>query len=316
MDPVEREPWWHERRAFVLSRPSAEGMRRLARVVSRGSTPLRVRRLGGGLSTATNVVTLRTPRGRTVDVIVKRFPPGREAVATNEWKQLGFAERIAVPTPEPIAFDRRGDWFGATAIVMSKLPGRPDVAPKDTARWLAEFAEVQAAIHSTSVAHAPASARAGELVAQPVPGLVQSDETRAAMNYIARRLAKAATRDVVVGHGDAHPGNVLWARGRISGVVDWSHGGVLPRGHEVAYARADIAVLAGPSVADRYLAVYERTSGTTVPDLAVWDLRQGIAAVRWNAVWAHAYREQGAELTTATARRRARSFFRGALSRC
>ncbi len=152
------------------------------------------------------------------------------------------------------------------------------------------------------------------IIAQPVQGLPSSAAVNDAIRYIARRFARARANDLVIGHGDAHPGNVLWTRGRISGVTDWHHAGVFPRGHEAAYARADIAVLVGPRAADDYLERYERATGVRIRDLAVWDLRQGLAALRWCPLWVLAYREQGSSLTTATARRRADAFVKRVLA--
>lgn len=288
----------------------------MARAVSRGSAPTRVRRLGGGLATATSAVTLSRPSGRTFDVVIKRFPRVKDVYAINEWRRLQFAECIDVPSPEPIAFDGDGEWFGVPSIVMSKLPGRPDVAPRQLDRWLGEFARVQAAIHATRARGRPGVLRLSrEIIAQPVQGLPQSALVDDAVRHVSRRFARARDRDLVVAHGDAHPGNVLWSRGRISGVTDWHHAAMFPRGHEVAYARADIAVLIGVRAADAYLEIYERTTGVRVQDMAVWDLRQGLAAMRWHPLWAMAYREQGSTLTNATARRRARTFLQRVLAR-
>jgi aminoglycoside phosphotransferase (APT) family kinase protein len=315
MDPIEREPWWQERVAHMRSRPSQEGLRRMARQVAAGAVPIGNRRLGGGIATATSVVTLRPRSGRAFHVVLKRFSRSNDPFARSEWDRLGFARRLAVPSPEPIAFDHAGEWFGVSALVMAKLPGRPDVVPENIDRWLEEFAQVQAAIHATHVARPPATMRrSDELIAQPVRGLRTSPTIDAAVRYVSRRFARAQTRDIVVAHGDAHPGNVLWSRGRISGVTDWHHAGMFPRGHEVAYTRADIAVLVGLRAADAYLTAYERVADVRVKDLAMWDLRQGVAAVRWSPLWAFAYRQQGATLTASTARRRAIAFVKHVLA--
>lgn len=315
MDSIEREPWWQERLAHLRSRPSRDGLRRMALDVAAGSTPVRYRRLGGGIATATSVVTLRTRSGGMFDVVLKRFARNNDPFAPNEWNRLRFASRVAVPSPEPIAFDPRGEWFGVSALVMAKLPGRPDVVPKQLDRWLEEFARVQATVHATPIRRPPAVLRSpDEIPAQPVRGLPASATVDAAVRYIARRFGRARTRDVVVAHGDAHPGNVLWSHGRITGVTDWHHAGMLPRGHEVAYARADIAVLVGLRAADDYLDAYEHAAGVRVRDLAMWDLRQGLAAMRWSPLWALAYRQQGATLPAATVRRRAAGFVRRVLA--
>jgi aminoglycoside phosphotransferase (APT) family kinase protein len=128
-----------------------------------------------------------------------------------------------------------------------------------------------------------------------------------------RRAGRAIRREPVVAHGDSHPGNLLWSRGRITGVTDWRHARLAPRGHEVAYMRADIAVLLGARAADRYREAYERLLGGPVEDLAVWDLVCGLNALRWNVLWVEPYREQGADLTHERARRRALAFLRNAL---
>src|SRR5207245_740388 len=74
------------------------------------------------------------------------------------------------------------------------------------------------------------------------------------------------------GRRHPHPGTRLWPRGRITGFTAWQDARLLPRGYEVAYMRADIAVLLGTRAADRYREAYERLLGEPVEDLAVWDL--------------------------------------------
>jgi Ser/Thr protein kinase RdoA (MazF antagonist) len=57
-------------------------------------------------------------------------------------------------------------------------------------------------------------------------------------------------------HRDFHHGNVLWAEGRISGVVDWPCACIGPRGMDVAHTRANLALVNGLEMADRFLAAY------------------------------------------------------------
>jgi aminoglycoside phosphotransferase (APT) family kinase protein len=118
-----------------------------------------------------------------------------------------------------------------------------------------------------------------------------------------------------VAHGDAHPGNLLWQRGRITGITDWQGAHLFPRGREVAYTRTDTAVLLGPRAADAYLEVYEHHLGRPVRDIQIWDLIQGLNAMHWSPLWAFAYREQGSSLTDELARRHAVAFVRRALKR-
>src|SRR5581483_6686025 len=126
---------WAEHLAFLKTRPSPDGLRAMSQAVARGSRVESVRRLGGGISTATSAVRLRTRAGNSLDVVLKRY---RRTGARDEWTRLRFAQKLPVPSPEPLSVDARGDWFGTEALVMERLAGRPDVAPVDRRRWMEE----------------------------------------------------------------------------------------------------------------------------------------------------------------------------------
>jgi aminoglycoside phosphotransferase (APT) family kinase protein len=308
--------WWDDHVGHLESRPTAEGLRALANAVSRGSKVERVRRLGGGISNATSAIRLRTRSGRAVAVVLKRFRSDKNS-AKDEWRRLAFAQRLPVPSPEPLALDERGTWFGTPALVMRRLPGRPDVRPKRPESWLSEIARMHIQIHAANAQQIPAAFRALPYADGWVPPdavrRTQTDDD--AIARLRRRVSRAVRRDVVVGHGDPHPGNLLWSRGRISGVADWQHVKLSARGYDVAYMRADIAVLLGMRAADGYRDAYERLLGRPVEDLRLWDVVCGLNALQWSVLWVRPYREQGAELTYERARRRAAAFVRRSLGR-
>src|SRR3954447_9634212 len=108
----------------------------LADAVAPGARVTRVHRLVGGGSSDAYDVTLDRAPGR---VVVKVFRDGDDT-APEEWSRLEFAQRVAMPVPEPIAADLESTWFGRPAIVMSRLRGRPDVAPKDVDSWIRSLA--------------------------------------------------------------------------------------------------------------------------------------------------------------------------------
>ena len=62
-------------------------------------------------------------------------------------------------------------------------------------------------------------------------------------------------------HRDFHPGNVLWRRGRLSGVVDWANACRGPAGCDLAHCRANLMELSGRESADRFLAAYKSLTG-------------------------------------------------------
>jgi aminoglycoside/choline kinase family phosphotransferase len=71
-------------------------------------------------------------------------------------------------------------------------------------------------------------------------------------------------------HRDFHPGNVLWWRGRVAGVVDWANACAGPAGCDVATCRANLLDWAGEPAADGFRAAYESLTGRTVDPY--WDM--------------------------------------------
>jgi hypothetical protein len=138
--------------AFGRFEPGPTGLQRLARALD-AATVEGVHRLDGGAACSVCRIDLAGAPYRSV--VLKRFPPASGAPEL-EWQALCFASRSAVASPDPLAFDPVGEWFGTPAIVMSLLPGHPVLDPDDQDRWTLELARALVAIHSTDLADYPA----------------------------------------------------------------------------------------------------------------------------------------------------------------
>lgn len=71
---------------------------------------------------------------------------------------------------------------------------------------------------------------------------------------------------------DYHPGNTLWSRGRISGVVDWTQASSGPTGLDVGHMRWNLILDHGQEIADRFLACHRSVTGTAGEHQPYWDL--------------------------------------------
>jgi aminoglycoside phosphotransferase (APT) family kinase protein len=225
-------------------------------------------------------------------VVVKVYPDGDDT-SSSEWGRLEFAQRVMAPVPKPIVADLESVWFGRPAVVMSWLPGRPDVTPRDSDSWVAALAQTLTQIHETVLDGA------ADVLTPPPRDETWHPEagedhplTAAAVSAVTARLPSLSSERVFA-HGDFHPGNVLWHRSRISGIVDWSAARLDARWSELAYCRADVCLLLGPDLADRLADAYSDIVGVTSDDLAVYDL-MWLFNIRHHAQLAlDAYREQG-----------------------
>jgi aminoglycoside phosphotransferase (APT) family kinase protein len=61
-------------------------------------------------------------------------------------------------------------------------------------------------------------------------------------------------------HRDYHPGNVLWARGKMQGVIDWVNASRGSPEADVGHCRMNLAYRFGQPAADRFLRLYQALS--------------------------------------------------------
>ena len=76
-------------------------------------------------------------------------------------------------------------------------------------------------------------------------------------------------------HGDYQHFNVLWSRGRLSALVDWSSAGIAHPDVDVGHCRLNLAVLHSAEVAERFRHAYEAEAGRRVEPW--WDVHQLLA---------------------------------------
>lgn len=267
-----------------------------------------VRRVGGGLAATT--IAVDTTAG---DFITKIYRPDSPA-APLEWQSLTFAQRVEVPVPEPVALDAEGRWFGAPAVVMSRLPGRADVTPADLDRWLRQIAHALATIHQTDTTGADGSLLRPLLGNRDVDWGIRSVLADRCVEAIRRHPPRPDESPVLM-HGDFHPGNLVWTDGELTGVVDWTGTRLGSRGFELAYCRGDVALLFGMDGVRRLTEHYADIAGEVPADLPVFDLMCGLAARKLGASqWLRAFRQQGCTDTARQFAARVTPFLRQALA--
>lgn len=262
---------------------------RLATDVAKGADIRRIRRLSGGLMSQVFAVDFDGPPGR---VVVKRFRPDDDTAA-EEWQCLEFAGRVDVATPRPLALDAAGTWFGVPTLVMTHVPGHVDASPRDLDDWLRQLASAMATIHATPhdgasgpVVHAPDAQTWKRPDYRDGPFVARSFEV------LETALPRGGWPPVLI-HGDFHPCQTLWHRGRLSGVIDWGDLHVGPRWYEVAYCRADVTLIYGIKGADRLLEHYVAITGLDPVDLPAFDLMCGLHARQWGHLFLVAYQAVG-----------------------
>lgn len=223
----------------------------------------------------------------------------------NEVRALEAARAVLGPVvPEPLAADRLGRTVGCPAVLMTCVPGTPVVGDLDVGR----LAEPAARLHTADLPGGLTGYRPWfdpDRVA--VPRWTHAPAAWATLLDTVRGSEPAGS--VAFLHRDYHPGNVLWAEGAISGIVDWVSACLGPAGVDVAHTRTNLALVDGVDAADAYLAAYSALVPGYRHDRS-WDARDLVGFVDEDFAGVLAFNTLGAGLDHATLRDRADAYAR------
>lgn len=219
--------------------------------------------------------------GRTGTVYDVRFSSGDPVVLRyqpkEDWGERGrqhiaaeaTAARLLVgsplPVPKLIASDPTGAETGGYANLTTWLPGRVRLDRLSSAA-IDRLGRAAAVLHAT-VAPPDARPRRYEFWAPPKPVVPlwagDRDLWRRALEIYAG--GAPATPSGLV-HRDFHPGNVLWAGDKITGIIDWAETSWGPADLDVMHSRTNFAVLHSIDQAYEFSAAYARHGGTVDSD--------------------------------------------------
>lgn len=218
----------------------------------------RFRRLPGASSAAVHRLDL--DNGTTVVLrryLWKGFLESEPDAPAREVDCLRFAARAGLAVPEVIAVDLAGDDIGdgVPTILMSFLRGRAVAVPD-----LQRLAEVAASIHAVDadrLGHDYFAWYENEMMTPPPESSSPQLWERAI--EIRRTQPTAYTPTLI--HRDFHPGNVMWLRGDLSGIVDWANACHGPVGCDLAHCRSNLGDLAGLATGDEFIGAYQSLTG-------------------------------------------------------
>jgi aminoglycoside phosphotransferase (APT) family kinase protein len=183
--------------------------------------------------------------------------------------------------------------FGAPGLVMTRLPGAPNLKPADVEDYLRQMAAMLVRLHQLPVAEfdflPDANALLSHSLAEPhLSNDVFEPTVRDAVLAHWPAVAAASGQHVVL-HGDYWPGNLVWRRGRLLGVVDWEDARLGDPSQDVGITRGDLTVLFGSEAADAFVRHYESMATRRLENLPFWDLLACTHALseleRWLSGW-------------------------------
>ena len=259
---------------FRQRRPSKETRAWVAASMGRGSRIVGHRRLTGGVCSAVHRLTVERHGLRTF-VVLRQYPGGLglQASLAKEIANLGVVAGSGLPVPSILATDVAGaSTGGAPSLLMTRLPGHVHLDPAEPRSWLTRIAELAALLHSLDLPAKTFSPWTDSWIAprdgfQVPVGAAKPAVWRAAFEV----MAEPPPEDPAVFlHGDFLPVNMLWSRGRITGLTDWNgvHRGA--RAIDVGHCRRYLAALRSPEWSEQLWSLYESVAGAALHPW--WDL--------------------------------------------
>jgi aminoglycoside phosphotransferase (APT) family kinase protein len=268
----------------------------------------------GGAVASTHSIELDTAGGA---VVLRRFlkprspgwpPIEREAAALTA---LGECE-LPFLTPRVVAFDVDGSACGHPAILLTKVMGSIDLSPSDSTTRARALGRALAQLH-TAEPRQPSQLEPFRLQLEPS----KADPSDVDWPRVRRLLTNMPRSGWSLIHGDYHMGNVLFQRGELTGIVDWTCVTSGPWQFDVGYCRCDLQLLFGAREADAFLQTYEATRGERLADVAFWELAGAIKAHPDGGEWLPGWLDAGrSDLSLPLVRERLTAFVARALSRC
>jgi aminoglycoside phosphotransferase (APT) family kinase protein len=245
--------------------PSEAALRWVAGSVGEGVAVVSVRRLTGGVTSAMHAVSIVDAKGRHRRSVLRRWvgdhpDNGPERVA-HEARILTELERTDYPAPRLLGVDPDGNDCGYSALLMSFLDGRVELAPKDPKDWLHQMVAMLVRIHDTHI-DAPAAESWLDRANLQVPGWSSRPELWREAIALVRENPPDSPPCFI--HHDYQPFNLLWRRGGLTSVVDWVWGSSGSPAIDVAHARLNLSVLYSSELAEQFLDLYESMAGNTV----------------------------------------------------
>ncbi len=316
-----------------------EAVQLLLQAIEPGATILGISSLRGGTKRRVFALRFRDQAGDNRRVVLRLTPPGwRESgspydrnaareIAEREFRTLTVLHAAGLAVPRPLLLDIEGTHLGRPCFVM-EFAGRAELFPRDRQGWLRGFAEALAAIHSVSLRDVDLShlnqttldERRAELELEH--NLADPDKQRFAGDLLASEvldaLGREARRQVAsplrLVHDDYWPGNVLWRRGRVNAVIDWTQAVLGDPARDVAQFRVELSLIGGLDDARRFGEFYAAAAGGLPANVRYVELFIGLFALAHYETWyLPGYRALGLDLDGPTLEKRLRDYLRSVL---
>jgi aminoglycoside phosphotransferase (APT) family kinase protein len=252
-------------------------LRWAATAVGHGARVREVCALDGGTSSAVHALSIEDVDGRAHELVLRRFVrldwlAAQPDLAQREATVLELLAENKLPAPRLVAVDHDGSAVDVPAVLMTRLSGHVEWDPTELDPFLRRIAQPLPAIHATALPEGiglPSYRRHEPILRHPPHWTARPELWQHAIEVLDGRATLGERRFI---HRDYHPGNVLWHRAKVTGVVDWVNASIGSPWVDVAHCRVNLASEFGQPAAERFLDLYRECAGNREAYDAHWDI--------------------------------------------
>ena len=225
--------------------------------------------LEGGVSSEVFLIAVESKKGEEKIVLrTEGGPPAENSIKT-EYLLLEKLHQTKVPCANPIHLDHSKEILDKDFMLMTYLEGTIEIPKIKNFGFLNKMVEILKNIHNVNTEILPTLPCRFDPtydLFEFLPNARINKELKAILKgYDTSYLGKP-----VLLHGDFWPGNILWTKDEISGVLDWEYAAIGDPVSDLAVASLELKYDYGKRGVDRFLDLYSKNFSIDQSRLSLW----------------------------------------------
>ena len=225
--------------------------------------------LEGGVSSEVFLIIVESNKGEEKIVLrTEGGPPAENSIKT-EYLLLEKLHQTKVPCAKPIHLDHSKEILDKDFMLMTYLEGTIEIPKIKNFGFLNKMVGILKNIHNVDTKILPTLPCRFD----PTYDLFEflpNEKINKELKAILKGYDTSYSGKPVLLHGDFWPGNILWTRDEISGVLDWEYAAIGDPVSDLAVASLELKYDYGKRGVDRFLDLYSKNFSIDQSRFSLW----------------------------------------------